>query len=851
MGDQMTQRQPRADAGRRTYLLAGALTVLAAFGLSRIDLHVAPNVGWALPIWAVALIAIVSGPMVFDVEFRRETYTFTFSEIILVLGLFFASPLTLVCGRLLGELVFLSVHERQPVRKIVLNLSAFFAETVVLLTVQQALLGHLDARQPASWIVALIAVVAAESVGFAAVATAVRWHGGPITFRSIVQIGLITAPANTSLTLVVCVLLDVEPKAVPLLAGVAIFLLVTYRAHSSLRQRYNSLSLLYDFTHLVSGARDPNQVLDAMLAQAKDLLRAERAEFWLFSGPHSAQRHVVDDLGHTSTDQRLPSSIAAIVHQRFKSGRDAIRIQRSPTASDERAILADIGAEDALIAPIFETETLIGFVAVVDRLNEMSDFVEQDARMFATLASHAGVALQNGRLIKRLHDQARQREHEALHDPLTGLANRVLFADRLSARFGEQGGVVDDIAIALMDLDGFKEINDTLGHQSGDGVLIEVGRRLIEIVDEGTTVARLGGDEFALLAPAGSSPAAIEETCRRIRACIAAPIVIDEITIDMGVSVGIAIAPRDGRDVETLIRRADIAMYAAKAGHGAGVCFYDANRDDNTPRRLTLAHDLRRAVTAGELDVVFQPKVSLVDGQMTGVECLCRWMHPTLGMVTPDEFIPLADRAGVSGVLTAAVLTRALLAAEDWYSSGNEWGVAVNVSMRNLVDPELVAVVRSLINQSTLPASALTLEITETHVMSDAVRTTRVLEELAELGVRLSVDDFGTGYSSLAYLQRLPVHEVKIDKSFVQDLARGTGADAIVRSVLDLARNLDLWVVAEGVETPEALERLRQLGCKEAQGYYFAKPMSSGEIERFGLARSGVADRQPELVTSP
>ncbi|MFW2336204.1 hypothetical protein, partial [Ilumatobacter sp.] len=299
-------RQPRPDAARRTYLLSAGLTLASLFVLTRLDLDVVPTTSWTMPAWMIAVLAVGSAFMVFDVEFRSETYTFTFSEMVLVLGLFFASPVGLVIGRLAGELVFLTVRERQPLRKLVMNLSAFFAETVVLLMVQQTLLSPLDIRQPLSWLVALIAVLAAEIVGFAAVATAVRWHGGPLTFRSILQIGLVTAPANTSLTLVIGILLDVQPTAVPLLGGVAVFLLLTYRAYSSLRQRYESLSLLYDFTHLVSGVREPDAVLDAMLTQAKDLLRAERAEFWLLTGTDSVRRYVVDDHGQSTATLDLP-----------------------------------------------------------------------------------------------------------------------------------------------------------------------------------------------------------------------------------------------------------------------------------------------------------------------------------------------------------------------------------------------------------------------------------------------------------------------------------------------------------------------------------------------------------------
>ncbi|MFW2334618.1 putative bifunctional diguanylate cyclase/phosphodiesterase, partial [Ilumatobacter sp.] len=495
-------------------------------------------------------------------------------------------------------------------------------------------------------------------------------------------------------------------------------------------------------------------------------------------------------------------------------------------------VLAELDARDAMVAPIVEGDSLIGFVVTANRLSDIYSFASQDARMIATLASHAGVALQNGRLIIRLHDQARQREHEARHDPLTGLANRVRFSDRLADRF-EGAGTGDEIVIALMDLDGFKEINDTLGHHCGDKVLVEVADRLRSAVDDSTLVVRLGGDEFGLLGAAQSRPGAIASMCRRIRRAVAEPMEIDGIVITMGVSIGLAVAPDDGANAETLMRRADVAMYSAKSGRDGGVCFYDADRDENTPRRLALGHELRMAVDAGQIRPVFQPKVSLLDGRMTGVECLCRWDHPTLGEIMPDEFIPLADRIGVNGSLTAFMLSSALEHAERWHAAGNDWGVAVNISMSTLLDEDLAAIVRRLLANTSVPPSTVTLEITETHVMSDAVRAIRALAELSDLGVRLSVDDFGTGHSSLAYLQRLPVDEVKIDKTFVQALANDGGAAAIVRSVLDLARNLDLWAVAEGVEDAEIAERLRLLGCGEAQGFHFARPMPGAEVERF------------------
>jgi EAL domain-containing protein (putative c-di-GMP-specific phosphodiesterase class I) len=271
-------------------------------------------------------------------------------------------------------------------------------------------------------------------------------------------------------------------------------------------------------------------------------------------------------------------------------------------------------------------------------------------------------------------------------------------------------------------------------------------------------------------------------------------------------------------------------MYSAKAGVGNGVDFYEALRDENSPRRLTLGNDLRAAIDADELSVVFQPKVRLSDGSMVGVEALLRWCHPVFGYVPPDEFIPLAERTGVINSLTAFVLATSLAKAREWHDAGHRWTIAVNVAMRNLLDNDFVETVGELLDASGVDPSSLTLEITETGVMSDATRTIDVLTRLAALGLKLSVDDFGTGYSSLSYLQQLPVTEIKIDKVFVRELTIDPSAEAIVRSVLDLARNLEMSTVAEGVEDRASWEHLRRLGCTMAQGYYLSRPMPADEL---------------------
>ncbi len=815
-------------ASRRTMLMSAALVVASVAVLLGAGLVDSPPRTALLSWWMIALIAVAAEFMVFDVEFRREVYSFTFSEMPMVLGLFLAHPRDLLIGRLAGELLFLALRERQPPRKIALNLAAFLAETTALLGVYHLLGGDLQVTGPAEWARALVATTAAVLVGYLVVFQVVRWHGAPIGLSSILMIGALTIPVNTSFALVIGVLLVERPWATVLLAGVGGFLVIAYRSYTALRQRYESLSLLYDFTRLVSGAQRPDAVLEAMLGQAKDLLRAERAEIWLHDDVHTMLRLSVDDQGRSTSDLAVdaPMTMAAW----FAGHGDAQVIADDHADPLARSLLRHLQAHDGIVAPITESGEVVGLVAVVNRLGEVNRFQESDRTMFATLANHASVALENGRLIDRLHDEARLREHEALHDALTGLPNRVMLGDRLRDELAAVASGGPPIAVGLMDLDGFKEVNDTLGHQAGDTVLVEVARRVSYAAETAAMVARLGGDEFAILVDTDVDRLALEMLARRIRDELGRPLAVDGMRINVSASIGFACAPADATDAPTLLQRADVAMYAAKAGTGNGVAFYDAIRDENSPRRLALANELRSAIDHGELTLVFQPKADLASGNIVGFEALVRWRHPEFGQVYPDEFIPIVERTGSINELTVFVLNRAVEQVVIWCREGHRWSVAVNVAMRNLLDNDFAAIVQHALEHAGCEPALLTLEITETNVMTDTARTIHVMERLAALGVRLSVDDFGTGYSSLSYLQQLPVVELKIDQCFVRDMVRDSGADAIVRSVLDLASNLELSVVAEGVEDRETWDRLRRLGCTQAQGYHLARPMPADDI---------------------
>ena len=420
---------------------------------------------------------------------------------------------------------------------------------------------------------------------------------------------------------------------------------------------------------------------------------------------------------------------------------------------------------------------------------------------------------------RRLRNQAEENRKLAREDGLTGLANRTSFtelADEALARRPEHA------AVLLLDLDRFKDLNDSLGHHAGDLLLREIGPRLQSALPEGSVFARLGGDEFAALLAPLENPAQASEAAARVRHALERPVEIEGIAIAAEGSVGIAPYPEDGRDIATLLQRADVAMYEAKERR-VGVADYTPDADRSSHERLLILADLREALDRDELLLHYQPKVSLADGSVVGVEALVRWEHPERGMVPPVQFVPLAEHTGLIGPLTGWVLARALRDARDWWDRGHRISVAVNLSVANLVDPDLPALVARLLAETRLPPSALELEITESVLMTEPDRALRTLTLLRSMGAKLAVDDYGTGHSSLAYLHQLPLNTLKIDRSFVAGMASEGGV--IVRSTVDLAHSLGLDVVAEGIEDQRTAIALRALGCDLGQGYHYARPV--------------------------
>jgi len=436
-----------------------------------------------------------------------------------------------------------------------------------------------------------------------------------------------------------------------------------------------------------------------------------------------------------------------------------------------------------------------------------------------------------------LAEKQAENEHQALHDSLTGMPNRMFFHQRLLEEIENARRTGGRMAVMLMDLDHFKEINDTLGHHFGDMLLQEIGPRLSSVLRDNDLMARLGGDEFGIVLPDLPSEEVALRIADRVLEELEQPVAVEGLALDVSGSVGISMFPMHAEDAETLLRRADVAMYVAKE-NGGGYEVYQDSFDRHNPQRLTLIGQVRPALESGEFVMYYQPKVRLMDGRVAGAEALIRWEHPTLGLVPPDEFIPLVEKTVLLRPLTHYVAETVLKQWKEWAGMGIRIPLAINVSPRSLLDSDFPDSIQQLLQETQVPPAFLRIELTEGYLMGDSGRSISVLDALANVGVGLSIDDFGTGYSSLSYLKRLPIEEIKVDRSFVMQMHVDANDFMIVRATVDLGSNLGLRVVAEGVEDLATFDRLADFGCDEAQGYYISKPMSAVEFTRWLSVRN-------------
>ncbi|GAC1328422.1 MAG: hypothetical protein NVSMB2_27700 [Chloroflexota bacterium] len=490
---------------------------------------------------------------------------------------------------------------------------------------------------------------------------------------------------------------------------------------------------------------------------------------------------------------------------------------------------AQVVCEHLIAVPAQVEGRIVGVFYVARRADPpFSDFEFEVVQLFI---SHAAAAIEKTHLFEQTRASEERFQHQATHDPLTELPNRMLLRDRLTQAIAVGTRKRQSVSLIVLDLDRFKEVNDSLGHHAGDRLLKEVSARLQRTLRSADTVARLGGDEFAVVLPDTDASSAVSAATKLQRA-LEPPLMLDGCTLSLAGSMGVAAYPEHGADPDTLLRHADVAMYTAKRARG-GLATYAPEHDSNTSERLTLISALRRAIGVDDLTLHYQPQVHCASGRLVGVEALVRWWHPQRGLIPPDHFVPLAEQSGLIRRLTRWVIRGALGHSATWRQFGNEFSLSVNLSSHDLLDEHLPEYLSEQFTEFCFAPERLTVEITESALLGDSMRALRVLDDIRAVGVHVALDDFGTGYSSLSYLKEWPVDEIKVDRSFVRNMSAESRDQAIVRATIDLAHSLGLRVVAEGVEDLATFELLSKLGSDRAQGYYIGRPVAASQMGRW------------------
>jgi len=785
----------------------------------------------------ITFVAVTLGPV--SVHYRGQTYLFALSEVPMLLGLVIAAPAVLVICRVLAELFVLGVIRRQSPAKLAFNLASGAGSCVVAILVYQAILGHFIATDgsrvavlPIGWAAGALALSAAFVYGHLAVSIVVRLTGRPRQRKYGFEFTTVALVLISSIALAL-VVLDAawwDTWAMLPLVTVGALIVFAYRGYLRLTNRFGALQQLYDFSRSVSGPYlETTGTAWAVLEQVQSVMRSNRAEL-IIVDEWPAVRHIALSGEARSTVERTIVDDSSVIARAINKQQTSLLLGTAGShkrEADADSLLGEF--RGALVVPLASGERTLGALVALDRDEGFAPFDEDDLRLFEALAAHASTTMERAQLVEELRLEAESKWHQATHDLLTGLPNRTLFLDRAASALTDTGRA----AVALLDLDRFKEVNDTLGHDTGDRLLCEVAECLVRASSGRATVARLGGDEFALVVPDIIGPEEALGIVRDLLAAISKPMNIDGITLAVTATTGIALAPEHGDNVATLLQRADIAMYHAKDKR-SGIELYLPEHDQSMQRKLLLGGHLAEALSSGkQLSVMYQPIAGMVSGEVVRVEALARWFHPVHGQVPADEFIHIAEQMGLIGQITDFVLTEACAEAARWRQAGLDIGLAINISGRDLSDRSLVRNVTAHLGANGLPASSLTLEITETEVMADIAEASDVLGQLADLGIQIAVDDYGTGYSSLAYLHRLPANELKLDRSFVANVAADQSNSIIVRSSIAMAHSLGLSVVAEGAEDEVTCAILADAGCDAVQGYYFSPPLGQDDLVRW------------------
>ncbi|MGQ5259594.1 putative bifunctional diguanylate cyclase/phosphodiesterase [Micromonospora sp. ZYX-F-536] len=831
----MARRDQRRKSTDHAWLITGPLALVAILCCTAISVisDRPPYGDWGLAFLIFLAMTGISIP-VLNFVVRRQSVGVTLTEIPLVVALFFLPPLTVVLIYTLASLIW-SASQRFPPAKFWFNVAKAAAATSLasLLLLQ---LPPLQGVGPGTWGSLFLAVNTITLVSLVSVVGVhvllQGWQAGREALRTTPSVFLTTS-INASVGLLVLIALEATWWSALLLAALFAALALVYRSYAQFFRQHRTLTGMYDLARLITTSGADGSLADVLLDRVRALMQAESATLWL---PAQGRHPEVLLTARVDTPGLLDvAPTPAILRERARDLAKTLSMGR--LLGDESALRGEISArqiKDVIVVPLRSGQAVIGTLEVANRLSDIGHFAPGDIPIFETVAAHAAVALENSRLVDRLR-------HDAYHDALTRLPNRRRITGALdeSVKIAAPGEVV---ALLLFDVDGLRQVNESLGHAAGDKVLAEVANRLRASAPSSALVGRVGGDEFLVTLRLESADAALE-LAGQLRDQIRDEMVFDALTLDVDTAVGVAVHPDHGSDAATLLLRVDLAATAAKSVPGS-VQLFNPALESRSLRRLGLAGDLRRALDQDELEVYFQPKVTLRERRLVGVECLARWEHPTHGTVAPEDFVAVAEHTGQLSRLTEVVLREGLRRSRDWAQADHPLPVAVNLSARTLTDQHFPDRVQELLTEYGVPAQSLTLEITEAGVLDGTDRPIPTLHRLRDLGVRLSVDDFGTGDSSLAHLRRLPVHEVKVDRSFVQGMATDPGDLAIVNAVVTLSQQFGLAVVAEGVESELTLELLQDIGCEIGQGFLFSRPLP---YERLAAWFGAQAD--PETIS--
>jgi diguanylate cyclase (GGDEF)-like protein len=768
------------------------------------------------------------------VERRQgELYGYMLALVPLAVGLVYADPSEMVLARVAGVMVVLIVTRQRRFCEFFYEVSVHATQTMTAIIVFRLVLGEADPVGVRGAFALLAGLFTSYATAAAALATAVtlvgrKWPGGR-AMVVIVRSQAVAAVLNAAIGIGLATTLWEHPHVALLIAAVGAACYASNRIYTGLAQRHRRLQTHYEFVSSVVRSTDLAEITNSVLEAARNLLRADDAVLLLrpVGDAEQARRIGLGLSGPQATDVSVADHVADV--RALMPDGVPCRVNMGQNCPPWLKAMTSIGA---LAAPITGTDrSVVGALVVTQAKRKAAAlFGDGHASLLGSLADQASIAIENGVLFQRLEHEAAERAHQALHDPLTGLPNRSKLTEQLALALEEAYEDRGRVGLIVLDLDSFSQVVDAFGHRSADGLIIQACARLKGLLPETAVLARLGGEQFAIVMPGVADADEVIGAARLLIAGFDPPFQTEGVLLALGVNIGIAVYPEQAIDVASLVQRAHIAADTAQR-HRSGWELYDPVHDPATPRRLALAADLREALEGDGLDVCFQPKVELATGIVRGAEALVRWNHMRLGRVRPDEFITIAEHTGDIRALTMVVMRKALAQCRHWRDMNLDLSVAVNLSARNLLDLHLVDDVSAVLEEAGVPPSSLTLELTESMVMSESTRSVDVLYGLNELGVRLSCDDFGTGYSSLAHLRRLPISEIKIDKSFIARMTVDESDRAIARSVLALGRDLGLVTVAEGVESREGWDLLTALGCNLAQGFVVCPPLTSSQFD--------------------